>query len=495
MSSIRAVSGSPKRCTSGCTLAVTVGRTVASRLVSAPDSLAVAQHEREHDDADRDGDEQHDARARAAGALPHAPPLEAAPLAPVEERAQHLLAVVRGDEHRREPELLELGEQPAEPAPVRVAPRRHLVRAQPDRGERAPRRVERPASRCPRSRGSPAPTPDPGRRPGRCPSAAPGRASTPRAAAGRGSRRRRRRSEPAGRSRRSAGRAARARRRDCRRARRTPSPRSRSSTSQRSAWLRGGRQNGSPPGEVEVAEQAVRGERALDHELDDRAHRGRLREPRPAVGEDAHLRPPVAHDDDARRLLGEALEDDEVVAPARGREPRRGLPVDRLDGVARDVRARRRRRRCRGRAGRSRSRRTRARSAASSGRAGRRRGRPAPSPPPRGAARTSSRGGGAAASRRSRKSSSAARGADPARLGEHRRRERDPVPEHRQDQVVDVAGDDVLAPAQQRAPRARPARARGCRAPRRRSRPSRACASPRRAARSTTRSARRCRPP
>ena len=90
---------------------------------------------------------------------------------------------------------------------------------------------------------------------------------------------------------------------------------------------------------VEVAEQAAGGDRAVGDEPHRAADRLRLLQPRPAFGEDRHRRPAVDERDDARRLLGEVLADDELVRAARERQPRRRVPVDAVDVVARLVRA------------------------------------------------------------------------------------------------------------------------------------------------------------
>ena len=93
-------------------------------------------------------------------------------------------------------------------------------------------------------------------------------------------------------------------------------------------------------GVVEVADEATGRARAREDELDGVPHRLRLVEPGERRREVRHLRAPVAHDDDPRRLLGEALPDDELVAALRRRELRRCRPVDRVHVVARVVRAR-----------------------------------------------------------------------------------------------------------------------------------------------------------
>jgi hypothetical protein len=55
---------------------------------------------------------------------------------------------------------------------------------------------------------------------------------------------------------------------------------------------------------------------------------------------DRHTGPPVVDQRDTRRLFGEELADDELVGPARFRQPGRGGPVDVRDQVAGTVRAR-----------------------------------------------------------------------------------------------------------------------------------------------------------
>ncbi len=98
--------------------------------------------------------------------------------------------------------------------------------------------------------------------------------------------------------------------------------------------------------QIEVADEPVCLDGARAYELQGRALCLGLSEPRQPGGRETHLRPPVAHDDDARRLLGELLTHDERVVAARGGEPCGRRPVDRLDLVpgrvgagARDVRA------------------------------------------------------------------------------------------------------------------------------------------------------------
>ena len=71
-----------------------------------------------------------------------------------------------------------------------------------------------------------------------------------------------------------------------------------------------------------------------------RRRRGRraLVEPRERRRVDRHRGSPVAHDHDARRLLGEVLADDELVVATRGRERAPTRPVDPRRSVARPVR-------------------------------------------------------------------------------------------------------------------------------------------------------------
>src|SRR5688572_17442814 len=91
---------------------------------------------------------------------------------------------------------------------------------------------------------------------------------------------------------------------------------------------------------VEVADEPSRGARAREDQLDDGAHRLGLVEPRQRGPEAGHLRAPVAHDHDLRRLLGEALAHHELVLAACCRQPGRSRPVDRGDVVSRPVRTR-----------------------------------------------------------------------------------------------------------------------------------------------------------
>ena len=82
---------------------------------------------------------------------------------------------------------------------------------------------------------------------------------------------------------------------------------------------------------VEVADEA-----ALVHRADARSARRSARPPAAcdshgsSVGIERHLRPPVADDHDSRHLVRVALADDELVVARDGREPGRGLPVDRV---------------------------------------------------------------------------------------------------------------------------------------------------------------------
>ena len=92
-------------------------------------------------------------------------------------------------------------------------------------------------------------------------------------------------------------------------------------------------------GEVDVADEPADERRALDDELDRLPHRLCLVEPRERRAEERHLGPAVGDDDDARRLLGEPLTDDELVALAGRRKARGGSPVDGVDVVSLLVRA------------------------------------------------------------------------------------------------------------------------------------------------------------
>ena len=91
---------------------------------------------------------------------------------------------------------------------------------------------------------------------------------------------------------------------------------------------------------VEIADEAAGCPCAREHELDDRTHRRGLVQPGQRRPVARHLGPSVADDHDLRRLFGEALTDDELVGPARGGEPRRRRPVDRVHVVAQPVRTR-----------------------------------------------------------------------------------------------------------------------------------------------------------
>ena len=86
-------------------------------------------------------------------------------------------------------------------------------------------------------------------------------------------------------------------------------------------------------GEVEVAAEAARGDRRVRDQERRRPHRLGLRQPGQRRREERHLRPAVGEDHDARRLVGEALADDELVARARRRQPGGGGPVDRVHVV------------------------------------------------------------------------------------------------------------------------------------------------------------------
>ena len=89
---------------------------------------------------------------------------------------------------------------------------------------------------------------------------------------------------------------------------------------------------------VQVADEAARSPGARENQLDDVPGGQGLVEPGERRREARHLRTPIAHDHDLRRLLGKPLAHDELVAPSRGGEPGRRGPVDRIHVVARAVR-------------------------------------------------------------------------------------------------------------------------------------------------------------
>ena len=92
--------------------------------------------------------------------------------------------------------------------------------------------------------------------------------------------------------------------------------------------------------EVEIAEEAVRLDRARPDQLDDRALRLALPEPRKPAREQLHLGTPVGDHDDARRLVRVVLAQHEGVGVARRRQPRGRAPVDRPQRVSGDIRPR-----------------------------------------------------------------------------------------------------------------------------------------------------------
>ena len=92
--------------------------------------------------------------------------------------------------------------------------------------------------------------------------------------------------------------------------------------------------------EVEIAEKAACRERRLGDDTGRDAHRPRACRATEATGEERHRRPAVAEHDDARRLLGEVLANDELVGAVCRREPRGGRPVDRVRIVTGPVRTR-----------------------------------------------------------------------------------------------------------------------------------------------------------
>jgi len=93
-------------------------------------------------------------------------------------------------------------------------------------------------------------------------------------------------------------------------------------------------------GVVEVAGEAARGHRALVDQVERRENRSRLVEPAEGRLADRHRRPAIAEDDDSRRLVGETLANNELVASPCGREPGRGGPVHPADIVTGPVLAR-----------------------------------------------------------------------------------------------------------------------------------------------------------
>ena len=92
--------------------------------------------------------------------------------------------------------------------------------------------------------------------------------------------------------------------------------------------------------EVEIAEKAVRLDRARPDQLDDRALRLALPQPREPSREELHLGAPVGDHDDARRLVRVVLAQHEGVGVARRRQPRGRAPVDRPQRVSGDIRPR-----------------------------------------------------------------------------------------------------------------------------------------------------------
>ena len=92
--------------------------------------------------------------------------------------------------------------------------------------------------------------------------------------------------------------------------------------------------------EVEVAGQAARGPRACADQLERGDESARLVQGAQIRCGNRHRRAVVEEHDDAGRLVGEALADDELVATARGGEARRCGPVHPRDVVARAVLAR-----------------------------------------------------------------------------------------------------------------------------------------------------------
>ena len=159
--------------------------------------------------------------------------------------------------------------------------------------------------------------------------------------------------------------------------------------------------------------------------------------------------------DDARRLVGVVVADDELVPSARGRESRAGAPVDRGDRVAGRVWTRAERRRSRGRADGSPGRRT-------GGPTSRRRGtsgkvcRSGTILRPALAASQSGAGGGASARQRSLICCSASSRPTARVSARYDARKEQPVSEHRQEERFDVLRDDVVASVQQRPGACRP---------------------------------------
>ena len=102
----------------------------------------------------------------------------------------------------------------------------------------------------------------------------------------------------------------------------------------------GARRRARPARVVEIGHLAERVDGAGCDRLGRATHCRRLVEPGRLRPEEAERRPPVDEDRRPGRFLGEVFADDELVRPARGREPRRGGPVDPRDVVTGPVRPR-----------------------------------------------------------------------------------------------------------------------------------------------------------